>query len=651
MIRNIYSYSSLKQLDNEFTAYRLDSSLRGDDSILKDAIQLEQFLTIIFPIEGALQEFQAQAKLWEILSEFKVQFVQRRALRKYSKNDVAELTFDNQNIHKFATEVLEWLKDEASYEKELDQAMQYVAYKAYRDPDHSVFILPKKLDFENLVDPDSPYKKKEGFSEANYCIYCHNQEKDSCRNGMEEKTKHHDNAPCAPLDDRVEYAHNPLDNTLSGCPLKQKISEMNYLYAKGNIIAALAITMIDNPLVAATGHRVCNDCMKSCIFQKQEPVDIPCVESDMLRDVLLLPYGAEIYYLLTRWNPLENYIAKENSHGKALVAGMGPAGFALSYYLLREGHFVTGVDSMEISKLDERFFKPIANWKETVGTYKPQGFGGVSEYGITDRWDKSNLLLIRMILERFPNFELKDKMKLGEDISLKEAGKNNDYIALCLGAGQPNLPQVKNADAKGIISAFDFLMERNIGSSHPDGPIGLGMDPVNTDSEMLCIPAPGFLGCYAPLGEVLAPVIILGAGLTAIDCALEAIKCIDDVTILYRKSMRESPSYRENHDELQIALDKGIKCTENTNLESIELDESGRIKSVNGSIPARTLVFAFGTGYNDQILLDEPDVAMAYKDKIGIFGDLDPKYTGSVVKAIASSKDGYKAVSKKLLGE
>jgi thioredoxin reductase len=177
------------------------------------------------------------------------------------------------------------------------------------------------------------------------------------------------------------------------------------------------------------------------------------------------------------------------------------------------------------------------------------------------------------------------------------------------------------------------------------------MDPVNTDSEMLCIPAPGFLGCYAPLGEVLAPVIILGAGLTAIDCALEAIKCIDDVTILYRKSMRESPSYRENHDELQIALDKGIKFTENTNLESIELDESGRIKSVNGSIPARTLVFAFGTGYNDQILLDEPDVAMAYKDKIGIFGDLDPKYTGSVVKAIASSKDGYKAVSKKLLGE
>ena len=32
---------------------------------------------------------------------------------------------------------------------------------------------------------------------------------------------------------------------------------------------ALAVAMIDNPFVASTGHRICNDCMKSCIYQKQ----------------------------------------------------------------------------------------------------------------------------------------------------------------------------------------------------------------------------------------------------------------------------------------------------------------------------------------------------------------------------------------------
>ena len=43
--------------------------------------------------------------------------------------------------------------------------------------------------------------------------------------------------------------------------------------------ARSAIAIIDNPMCAATGHRICNDCMKACIYQKQEPVDIPQVET------------------------------------------------------------------------------------------------------------------------------------------------------------------------------------------------------------------------------------------------------------------------------------------------------------------------------------------------------------------------------------
>jgi len=57
-------------------------------------------------------------------------------------------------------------------------------------------------------------------------------------------------------------------------------------------------------MAAATGHRICNDCMKSCIYQKQEPVNIPQPKTRTLRDVLALPWGFEIYSLLTRWNPL-----------------------------------------------------------------------------------------------------------------------------------------------------------------------------------------------------------------------------------------------------------------------------------------------------------------------------------------------------------
>ena len=90
---------------------------------------------------------------------------------------------------------------------------------------------------------------------------------------------------------------------LAGCPLEEKISEFHMVKARGEPLAALGIIAVDNPMAAATGHRICNDCMKSCIYQKQEPVDIPQAETRTLKDVLELPWGFEIYSLLTRWNP------------------------------------------------------------------------------------------------------------------------------------------------------------------------------------------------------------------------------------------------------------------------------------------------------------------------------------------------------------
>src|SRR6185436_15265708 len=154
-----------------------------------------------------------------------------------------------------------------------------------------------------LALPERAWRQREGFKltdpgmdlagaldQANYCIKCHNQGKDSCSTGLKEKDG--------------TFKASAFGITLAGCPLEEKISEMNVVKQDGNSIGALAIVTIDNPMAAATGHRICNDCMKSCIFQKQEPVDIPQVETRSLKDVLELPWGFEIYGLLTRWNPL-----------------------------------------------------------------------------------------------------------------------------------------------------------------------------------------------------------------------------------------------------------------------------------------------------------------------------------------------------------
>src|SRR5207249_742530 len=83
---------------------------------------------------------------------------------------------------------------------------------------------------------------------------------------------------------------------------------------------------------------------------KQEPVDIPQVETRVLEEVLALPWGFEIYGLLTRWNPLNlrRPLPKPATGRKVLVVGLGPAGFTLAHHLMNDGHAVVAVDALTI---------------------------------------------------------------------------------------------------------------------------------------------------------------------------------------------------------------------------------------------------------------------------------------------------------------
>ena len=143
------------------------------------------------------------------------------------------------------------------------------------------FRFPHPLNYENLVQIERPeadlpelmrgldknlrrrdgfkltdkrYTPREVLEEVNYCLYCHERDKDSCSKGLKERDG--------------SFKKNPLGITLAGCPLDEKISEMHVLQRDGDSIGALAVVVIDNPMCPGTGHRICNDCMKSCIFQK-----------------------------------------------------------------------------------------------------------------------------------------------------------------------------------------------------------------------------------------------------------------------------------------------------------------------------------------------------------------------------------------------
>ena len=101
-----------------------------------------------------------------------------------------------------------------------------------------------------LTDRRQPLRNVQG--EVDYCIYCHDRDKDSYSKGLRAKDG--------------SLKPNALGIPLAGCPLDEKISEAHFLKQSGDSLASLAVIMVDNPMLPGTGHRICNDCMKACIY-------------------------------------------------------------------------------------------------------------------------------------------------------------------------------------------------------------------------------------------------------------------------------------------------------------------------------------------------------------------------------------------------
>ena len=114
---------------------------------------------------------------------------------------------------------------------------------------------------------------------------------------------------------------------------------------------------------------------------------------------------------------------------------MGPAGFSLAHHLMNDGHTVVGIDGLKIEPLPAELsgvradggrepFQPI---RDAMSLYEAldervmAGFGGVAEYGITVRWDKNFLKLIRLLLERREQFAMYGGVRFGGTLTLDDA--------------------------------------------------------------------------------------------------------------------------------------------------------------------------------------------------------------------------------------
>jgi NADPH-dependent glutamate synthase beta subunit-like oxidoreductase/NAD(P)H-flavin reductase len=594
----------------------------------------------------------------------------------------------------FARAVQDWSADEEGHAAELALAGQYAAWALYspegrrRHGGGLLFQVPHKTDPEHLVAvetveahgvpmmrlPDGHHRRREGFDltdpgtdlagaldEANYCIWCHAQGKDSCSRGLTDRKT-------------GDYQKSPFGVPLIGCPLEEKISEAHTVKSQGWAIGALAMVVVDNPMCAGTGHRICNECMKACIYQKQEPVDIPQAETRTLKDVLELPWGFEIYSLLSRWNPLNlrRPLPLPASGRKVLVVGLGPAGYTLAHYLLNDGHAVVGIDGLKIEPLPAELsgvapdgrrvpFRPvrqIGELYERLDQRVMAGFGGVAEYGITVRWNKNFLKLIRLLLERRAAMTIVGGVRFGGTLTVDQAfALGFDHIALCAGAGKPTVIPMKNGLARGVRQASDFLMAlqltgaakaeslTNLTVRLPVVVIGGGLTAIDTATESLAyypVQVEKFRHRYerlaAALGEdrlrqgwseeecatadeFLAHARALGAERAAAaaegraPALLPLLEAWGGSTIAYRRRLIDAPSYTLNHEEVALAMEEGIRFAEGLTPVAVELDRFGhaaglRLRDRAGAervLPARTILVAAGTQPNTVLAREYPE--------------------------------------------
>ena len=630
------------------------------------APHLEDFLARLFGIEAEARALAARHHELAPLYSVKRLFVQRRALQKVRLEalkgfDPASFAFTSEL--QFAKDVTEWQKDETANASKLEAAARYAAW-ATTTPDGKakhragvLFKTPLKLDLMRLVPVHTDnsqrfarhglghLRQREGFAltdhgtdltgaldQSNYCIWCHEQGKDSCAKGLREK---------APVSG---YKKSPFGVPLAGCPLEEKISEFHLLKARGEPLAALAVICVDNPMVAATGHRICNDCMKSCIYQKQAPVDIPQAETRTLKDVLELPWGFEIYALLTRWNPLNlrRPVPLPESGRKVLVVGLGPAGFTLAHHLMNDGHAVAGIDGLKLEPLQVPFepIRDVATLHEALESRVMAGFGGVAEYGITVRWDKNFLKLIRLLLERRSQFAMFGGVRFGGTLDLEDAmAMGFDHVALCVGAGKPTVLDIPNGLARGVRAASDFLMALQLtGAAKEDSlanmqlrlpvvVIGGGLTAIDTATESLAyyvVQVRKFLEHYEALAKELGEDAVranwddqereiaeefLAHARTLRESPqekhVELLRHWGGVTIAYRRRLVDSPSYILNHEEVEKALEEGIWFAEGLTPVGVEVDNFGAVRGIRmkGSateywLPAHTVFVAAGTQPN-----------------------------------------------------
>lgn len=364
------------------------------------------------------------------------------------------------------------------------------------------------------------------------------------------------------MEEAQRCLHCPTKPCISGCPVAVNIPDFIERVKEGSFEEAYQIIHETSSLPAVCG-RVCpqeKQCEAKCVRGvKGEAVAIGRLER-----------------FVADWHRenVKDELQKPKSNGhKVAVVGAGPAGLTCAGDLAKKGYQVSVFEALHVA-------------------------GGVLMYGIPEFRLPKTVVQTEIEGLKQMGVDIQTNMVIGRSESvddLFDAGYESVFIGS--GAGLPSFMNMPGENLKGVYSANEFLTRCNLMKAYKDG--------VDT-----------------PIQHPKRAVIV-GGGNVAMDAARCAKRLgVDEVTIVYRRSMEELPARKE---EVEHAMEEGIIFKLLTNpvrvlgnedgwvcgmecvsMELGEPDASGRrrpveIKGSNFVLDVDCMIMAIGTSPNPLI--------------------------------------------------
>ncbi len=289
------------------------------------------------------------------------------------------------------------------------------------------------------------------------------------------------------------------------CPAGTDCQGYVNLIAEGKFHEAVKLVKEKVPLPASIG-RVCpHPCETACRRQMvEEPISIAylkafAADEDMKENTYVPEVGADT--------------------GKSVaVIGGGPAGLTAAYFLRLKGHKVTVFDAMP-------------------------NMGGMLRYGIPEyRLPKK---VVEAEVRQIANLgvEMKNNVKIGEDITFSEIKNSHDAVLIAIGAWSSMGMRCEGENLDGVYGGIDFLRKIALGEN-----TGMGKR-----------------------------VAVVGGGNTAMDACRSARRLgAEDVYVIYRRTRDEMPAEKI---EILEAEEEGVRFKFLTNPAEI-IGEDGKVKQI-----------------------------------------------------------------------